>query len=80
MDVLENLQKLIAIKAIVAVLLAYLIYKLLRLYLFVQKNYDIFGAMPSPPRHWFYGNMHLVRWHKVFTFFILLLMSLHYFS
>ena len=50
----------VVITSIVVCLITYITFKLLQLHWYVQKLLRIFGNVPGPPRHWLYGNMHLV--------------------
>lgn len=50
----------IVIESIIVCVLTFIAFKFLQLYRYVQKQLKIFGNMPGPPRHWLYGNMHLL--------------------
>lgn len=50
----------VVITSIVVCLITYIAFKFIQLHWYVKKLMKIFGKVPGPPRHWLYGNMHLL--------------------
>lgn len=60
-------EKITVLKIVIAAVLSYVIYLVVKFVNYISTINRLFGNVQCPEKHWLYGNMHLVRnWQPVY--------------